>query len=96
MKYVDENRKQLERQYPSFEEYMEKFDSQAMADDLMKFAEKRGIKPNEQDSEKSDNAIKGQLKALLAQKLWSTNEYYRVYNALLDEDFAKALDIIAE
>ena len=96
MKYIDENRKQLERQYPTFEEYMEEFDSQDMASDLIKFADKRGIKPDEQLSDKSNIAIQGQLKALLAQKLWSTNEYYRVYNALLDDDFAKALEIIAE
>ena len=96
VKYIDENRKQLERQYPTFEEYMEEFDSQDMASDLIKFADKRGIKPDEQLSDKSNIAIQGQLKALLAQKLWSTNEYYRVYNALLDDDFAKALEIIAE
>ena len=94
VKYATDNRSKLLRHYPTFEDYMAEFDTEQMANELGEFAAKRGI-----EAEKSDILaipIQKQLKALLAQKLWSTTEYYRVYNALLDDDFERAMQILSE
>jgi carboxyl-terminal processing protease len=63
-----------------------------MAEELDTEAAKRGIKVEKTD--KADSVIQSQLKALLAQKLWGTTAYYRVYNSLLDDDFVRAMEII--
>ena len=63
-----------------------------MAEELSVEAEQRDIKIEKSD--KTSPIIEAQLKALLAQKLWGTTAYYRVYNALLDEDFSSAMDIM--
>ena len=93
-RYATDHRTKLLAEYPTFEQYMAEFDAQQMAAALDAEAAKRGI-----EVEKTNvvaDVIKCQLKALLAQKLWGTTAYYRVYNALLDDDFARVMQIIAQ
>ena len=93
-RYSTDNRTRLLRAYPTFEEYMAEFKADKMAEQLDAEATKRGIKVEKTDS--ADSVIQSQLKALLAQKLWGTTAYYRVYNSLLDDDFVRAMDIIGK
>ena len=91
-RYSTDNRARLLRTYPTFEMYMAEFKADKMAEELSVEAEQRDIKIEKSD--KTSPIIEAQLKALLAQKLWGTTAYYRVYNALLDEDFSSAMDIM--
>ena len=91
-RYSTDNRARLLRTYPNFEKYMAEFKADKMAEELSEEAEQRDIKVEKSD--KTNPIIEAQLKALLAQKLWGTTAYYRVYNALLDEDFSSAMDIM--
>ncbi len=95
--FVAKHRSKLLRQYPTFEVYMEEFNPEKMAEQLYEFATKKGIEYPETDlSDRNKESICHQLKALLAQKLWGTTEYYRVYNRLLDDDFERAIQLIAQ
>ena len=91
-RYSTDNRARLLRAYPTFEEYMAEFKADKMAEELCVESEKRGIKAEK--SNRTNAIIQSQLKALLAQKLWGTTAYYRVYNSLLDDDFVRAMEII--
>jgi carboxyl-terminal processing protease len=59
------------------------------------------ILPQENDSidveaeiAESTPLLRAQIKALIAQKLWTTTEYYRVVNAETDSMFAKAVEVM--
>lgn len=93
--YMDKNRSVLERDYPDFAVFDRKFSvTQAMLDDLAALGEKRKVAYVEEDMLKSKSEISIQIKALVAQKMWTMTEYFRVYNNELDEFFAKALEVL--
>ncbi len=94
--YVDTNRKKLEKDYASFDVFQKSF---VVDDDMIRAivakGEKEGVAPDEQEIERVKPTIKAQLKALIAQKLWDFNEYYRVVNAE-DRMVRKALEVLDE
>ena len=95
--YMDKNRSGLERQYPNFEVFEAGFTvTPAMYNDLIALGEKREVSYVETDIEKSKENIGIQLKALIAQKMWTMTEYFRVVNRESDEFFAKAMEVIGD
>ena len=83
MRYVDTHRKQLRRDYPSFESFLESFDiPQTVIDGILSEADKLGVKPKDNDElANSLPMMRLQLKALVARDIWDMNEYYHVINA---------------
>lgn len=95
LSYTDKNRASLQKKYPTFEEFNDKFSvNDNMLEQLTVFAEKEKLERNESDLETSKGEIGTMIKALIARDLWTTNEYFRVVNALRDDDFKKAMDVI--
>lgn len=89
---LDRSRADLRSRYPDFDRYAANFEvDQAMLDRLVALGESRGVSPDPDGLERSKEVIKTQLKALIAQRLWNTTEYYRIINADLDPEFAQAL-----
>ena len=82
LKYIDNNRKQLKKQYPTFESFRDSFQvPQSVIDGIMAEAEKQKVKAKD-DAERQRTLpyLRLQLKALIARDLWDMNEYFQLMN----------------
>ena len=95
LRYVDNHRKQLQKQYPTFESFKNGFDvPQKLIDDLLAEAKKEKVKPkDDEELQLTIPRLKLQLKALVARDLWAMSEYFAVINDGSDV-VNKALEII--
>jgi len=78
--YVDQNRKQLQRDYKTFADYRQRFEvPQSVIDGIMAEAEKQNIKPkDDEELQRTLPYLRLQLKALIARDLWEMNEYFTI------------------
>jgi carboxyl-terminal processing protease len=92
--YVDQNRKELQKNYPEFEQFNKKF---IVDDEFMKgflaLAEKQGVKMNDKEYAVSGNLIRSQIKSLIAEKLWDVNSSFIVINQD-DQEVQKAINVM--
>lgn len=90
--YMDKNRSRLEREFPDFNHFEKGFTvDDSMFSALTELGEKRGIEYDEAGMKRSRQEIGNQIKALIAQKLWTTSEYFEVINRS-DDVFLRAMD----
>ena len=82
MRFIDSHRKQLKKQYKTFEEFNRSFEvPQSLIDSIVSKAAEDGVKPADDDElTRTLPYLTAQLKALIARDLWDMNEYYRVMN----------------
>ncbi len=82
LKYIDKNRRQLSKQYASFEDFRAGFNvPQEVVDDVVAEAEKQNVKPkNDEELQQTLPMLRTQLKALIARDLWDMNEYFAIIN----------------
>lgn len=81
IQYVDAERATINSQFADFEQYMAGYTvSQSVLDRLVALGEQRGIPFDSTGFETSRQQIEVSIKALVAQKIWTTSEYYRVIN----------------
>lgn len=82
LKYVDNNRKALKKQYRSFSTFLTGFDvPQALVDSVLADGKKQGVTPKDDDELRQTlPMLKTQLKALIARDLWDMSEYFQVVN----------------
>ena len=79
--YIDGNRNQLKRNFNTFEKFERNFNiSQEIMNELVTFAEKQNLPPDPEGLAISDDEIRRQIKALIAQNLFSTNYYFQIVN----------------
>ena len=80
LRYVDQNRKQLHRDYKTFEDYLQRFEvPQSVIDGIIAEAEKQNIKPkDDEELQRTLPYLRLQLKALIARDLWEMNEYFTI------------------
>ncbi len=80
--YIEKNRANLKRQYPSFEKYLQHFVvDETMLKSIRDAAQAEKIVIDETQYDKSKALMALQLKALIARDLWSVNEYYRIIDS---------------
>lgn len=95
MEYMDCYRAKLNEHYPTFELFEKGF---VLSDRdlamLISAATQRGIEYNEKEYARSKELIRTQLTAMIAQRLFSTEEFYRVMNPRENKAYIKALDIL--
>jgi len=93
--YVDNNRKSLTKKYSSFEKFNnEFFANDDMLEGLIEFAEKKdNLEFNDEDFEDDREEVKLLIKAYIARDLWSSSEFFEIYNTT-DEGYLKALNFI--
>ncbi|MCR5678789.1 MAG: S41 family peptidase [Prevotella sp.] len=86
LRFVDKNRKQLKKKYPTFDKFKELFDvPQDFIDMVVSEGEKQNIKPkDEEELQRTMPELKLQLKALVARDLWDMSEYYAIINERSD------------
>ena len=82
LKYVDNHRKQLRRQYPSFQTFLNNFQvPQSVIDEVMAEGKKEKVEPKDDDElKKTLPQLCAQLKALVARDLWDMSEYFQIIN----------------
>ena len=91
--YVDKNRSSILSKYPVPDAFVAGYVvDDFMFDNLAAFAEKKGIARSPEEMSRSSEFIKTQLKAMIAQKLWTFNEYFRVVNGNNDPLFGRAVE----
>lgn len=82
LKYVDANRKQLRKQWKTFEDFAAHYEvPQALLDTIFAQGNKEKIAPkDDEEQQRTIPYLRLQLKALVARDLWTMNEYFRVWN----------------
>ncbi|MFR9523714.1 MAG: S41 family peptidase [Rikenellaceae bacterium] len=79
--YLDKHREKLIALYPTFEQYNKNFViTESMLAELMSLGQERGVDIEEYKIEDFSDIAQVNLKALFAQKLFSTGEFYKVVN----------------
>ena len=82
LRYVDQHRKELKKEYPSFDKFKQEFQvPQELLDRITAEGEKQNVKPRD-DAERNKTLpyLSLQLKALIARDLWDMNEYFSIFN----------------
>jgi carboxyl-terminal processing protease len=82
LKYVDNNRKALQKKYASFEDFNKHFEiPQSLVDEILAEGAKQKIKPkNDAELKRTLPYLKMQMKALVARDLWDMSEYFQIVN----------------
>jgi carboxyl-terminal processing protease len=97
LKYIDNHRKQLKREYATFDDFNRRFEvPQTLIDNIIAEAEKQNVKPKD-DEELAHTLpfLKTQLKALIARDIWDMSEYFTIINEQ-NHIVKKALEVIIE
>ncbi len=95
LEYADKNRKTINSEFKTFDDFKERFKFSAdELKDFIKQGEEGGVKYDETQYKTSEKEILMVLKALVANNIWQTNEYYRIVNED-DKVIDKALEIIS-
>ena len=94
MKYVDDNRKQLHRNYKTFDAYMLGYEvPQKLIDAILAEGAKQKIEPkDDEELNRTLPYLRRSLKAQVARDLWGMNEFFRCWNEN-DDIVQKALVI---
>ena len=81
--YADKNRDNIFAKYENFERFKNEFEcNKKFMDEFFAYVKKEqpDLAFNEKDYKVSEGVIKLRLKAMLAQDLWGTTEFYQIYN----------------
>lgn len=97
LRYIDNNRKKLKRQYPSFDTFKAEYEiPKAFVDEIIAEAEKQNIKPKDDgELQRTLPYLALQLKALVARDIWDMSQYFSVFNEK-NAIVQKGLEVIAD
>lgn len=91
---VNADRKAWRQKYATFEDFNKNFRmGESEWADFLRYAEKKGVKTNEEQLKISKKFIEMRIKAIYAQDLWGRNEFFQVWNEY-DETYLKSIEII--
>lgn len=94
IKYVDEHRKSLRKQFKTDDDFIRGFDVSAqMLSELYAMADKEGVKLNEDQARQSEKLFKMVIKGLIGRDTYDQSTYFKVYNTY-DPIFREAYDLI--
>jgi len=92
--YVDNNREELKKNHPDFDDFNAKFETSAeMIEKIVSEGEKEGIERDKESLEFTLSTMKKEIKALIARDIYSRNDFYKVFYQD-DEAVLKALEVI--
>jgi carboxyl-terminal processing protease len=81
LEYSDRNRDKIKGEYKTFDDFKTRYQlSDQEIGAFIKKGEDSGVKYNESQFKKSENEMRIVLKALVANNIWQTNEYFRIIN----------------
>jgi carboxyl-terminal processing protease len=92
--YLDKHRKKMLKEYPTFKSFQQNYTmDEEFKEDFFAFAEKKKVKRDEADYQKSRKLIDTQIRALLARNLYHTSAYFEIINQLNDS-YIEAINLI--
>lgn len=95
MDYMDSNRQRLLEKYPVYEQFNDSFElSDADMKRLVDMATAKGVEFDIEGYGRSQALMRNQLSAMIAQRLYGDNEFYRWLNPRVNDSYVKALEII--
>lgn len=95
--YLDRNRDKLQNDYPTFERFEEQFHfPDEQMERLVELAEAKGVEYDAEGYELSRELMRTQLTAMVAQRLFSTSEYYRYINPRVNDSYKRVLLLLEE
>jgi carboxyl-terminal processing protease len=81
MNYIDVNRQELNREYPTIDVFKNRFEvTEELLQNLLKLASEENVEFNEAQYDKSKYLIMLQVKALIARDMFDMNEYFLIIN----------------
>lgn len=86
LRYIDEQRKTLKREYPNFERFRDRYEvPERVVQQLLDEAKKKKILPKD-DAELTATLpdLRFTLKSIIALDLWDRNEYFQLFNTRSD------------
>ncbi len=93
--YVDANRRQLTRQYPTEESFISGFSvTPDIIDEMVRLGETDSVKPVPEQLEISRKTIEAILKGIIGRDLFETQTYFKVVNPVLNPVYVRGLAII--
>ena len=97
LRYIDNHRKQLRKQYPDFGTFRAQFEvPQSLIDAVIAEAAKQNVKPKDDDElQRTLPFLRLQLKALIARDLWDMSEYFAIINEQSDI-VRRGLEVLAQ
>lgn len=94
---INKHRDSLATAYPTFDEYSRDFDiTEKYLKSLAEFADSNGVEHSSEQMKISKSRIKIDLKALIASKLFSESEMYRIINKNGNTEHQKAIEIMED
>jgi len=95
LRYVDSHRKQLKQDYPTFDDFRQRFEMpESVINAIRAEGEKQKVLPKDDDElQRTLPYLRQQLKALVARDLWTMNEYFAIMNEQNDV-VCRALEIL--
>lgn len=95
--YMERERGRLSGLYPTFEAFDRGFEiPETLAAELAAAGEARGVAPDGEALAASMPLMRIQLKALVAQRLFGTEGFYRVMNAARSSAFRQAVEVLGD
>jgi len=92
--YADNNRNQIQEDYPNFETFNDQFRvSTTMINDLVAFAVKNGVKEDKEGLNRASDKIKILMKAFISRNLFDDKGFYPIYHQL-DKTFLKSVELL--
>lgn len=90
--YIDVNRKLLNRKYPDFKVFNEKFiTDDAVLDGFIQYLKSKAVNFSDTDFNNSRDTYQLLIKAYIANNLWTSGGFYQIYNDM-NPIYLKALD----
>lgn len=94
IQYMNANRAKLKAQYPTFEKFNKEFEvSEAVLKSMIAEGEKEKVPFKEDEYNRSKRLIKLQMKAIIANNLWETSEFYQVIG-MENDLLKKAVEVL--
>lgn len=95
LKYIDDNRKQIKKQYAQFADFMAHYTvPQALVDSVVNAGRKQKVEPrDDKELQATLPRLKTLLKALVARDVWDMDQYFQIVNEQSDV-IRKALQLM--
>ena len=94
--YLDKNRKQMEKKYPDFATFKKNFEcDKRFMEDFFKYVKKenKDFTYTSDEYKYCEDLLHSRLKASFARDLWSSSEFYQIYNDN-NEILQKAIEVL--
>ncbi len=93
--YVDDNRKQLKREYPTERAFLDNFRVKPeMTRSIVEMGVADSVKYNDEEFNRSRAMMETIVKGIIGRDLFETSTYFKVVNPVLNPTYRQALDLI--